>query len=70
MIGRQPAFDIRDHGRILVRRAVQNDDELSNAIMDAAMASQRVWSPQEVDALNAQLDRCPFTIKVWLARLP
>ncbi len=69
MIG-QPAFDIHAHGRVLVRRAVRNDDELCDAIMDAAMASQRAWSVQEVDALNARLDASKLTVKTWLARLP
>lgn len=67
MIG-QPAFDIHAHGRILVRRAVQNDDELCDAIMDLAMASQRAWSVLEVDALNAKLDRSRLTVKTWLTR--
>ncbi len=45
MIG-QPAFDIHAHGRKLVSRAVHNDGQLCDAIMDLAMAHKRAWSVQ------------------------
>ena len=68
MIG-QRAFDIHAHGRKLVRRAVQIDGQLCDAIMDAAMGSQRVWEPSAINALNAQLDGCKLTVADWLTTL-
>ena len=69
MIGR-PKFDIHEHGRKLVRRAVVLDDELCDAIMDAAMGSQRAWEPSAINALNDNLDACDLTVSEWLAGLP
>ena len=67
MIG-QPKFDIQDHGRKLVRRAVVLDDELCDAIMDAAMAHKHAWSLQEANALNDKLDACEMTVAEWLQK--
>ena len=61
MIG-QRAFDIHDHGRKLVRRAVVLDGDLCNAIMDLAMGSQSAWSLLEANALNDELDACELTV--------
>ena len=72
MIGERPKppFDIHAHGRKLVRRAVQIDGQLCDAIMDAAMGSQAFWEPSAIKALNDKLDACDMTVAEWLTSLP
>lgn len=65
MIG-QPAFNIHDHGKRIVRRAVAIDGELQDAIMHVAMGSRTRWTIEEIDALNDALDACTLPLSQWL----
>ena len=55
----------------LVCTAVQKEGELQDAIMDLALAAreQHVFTPQELDEINAELDRCRDSIALWLDEL-
>ena len=69
MIG-QPQFNIHDkpHGRKLVRRAILMEGDLCDAIMHLAMGPKREWSPNEITALNDELENCDLTVSQWLQR--
>ncbi len=67
MIG-QPQFNIHSHGRKLVRRAILIEGDLCDAVMDAAMGSKCEWSPNEIAALNDELENCKLNISQWLER--
>lgn len=64
----RPAFDIHDHGRRIVRRAVQREGDLQDEIMRIALG-QREWTHSELVALNEELDNCDLTITEWLKRM-
>ncbi len=59
-------FNIHDHGRRIVRRAVAQDTELADAIMHLAMGSRTRWTIQEIEALNTELDDCNLPLDEWL----
>lgn len=59
-------LDLREHGRLLVRRAVQRDDAIAEALLDLAAGDQREWTPQQWDALLTELDASDMTIDEWL----
>ncbi len=64
-------FDFEEHSRKLVRRAVLTQENqpttpLCEAVMDVAMGSKVEWTPAEIDALNAELDRCRLNVGAWL----
>lgn len=54
------------HGRLLVRRAVDRDDEVSQTLLDLAAGDQREWTPQQWDALLSELTGCDMTIEEWV----
>ena len=69
MIGQQtrtPADILEDHGRLLIRRAVDRDDEISQAIFDIAAGDQTVWTLGEWAALLTDLQSCDMTISEWV----
>lgn len=65
----QPAFDIHDHGRKLVRRAVVLDGDLCNAIMDLATAHRAAWTLSEIRAVNDELDACELTVAEFVSTI-
>ena len=44
---RTQAERLRDHGRLLVRRAVLRDDWIADALLDLAAGDKQQWTPQE-----------------------
>jgi hypothetical protein len=42
---RTPAERLRDHGRLLVRRAVKREDWITDALLDLAAGDQQQWTP-------------------------
>ena len=67
MIGAPATTDkLRDHGRLLVRRAVHRDDWISNALFDLAANGQTEWTVPQWDALLTELDRSDMTIDEFL----
>ena len=66
-----PELDPVDHlrseaGHLLVRRAVDRSDWISDAILDIA-AGQRVhWTPQDWNTLLTDLRRSPGSLADWL----
>ena len=65
---RHTPFNIHEHGRRLVRRAITVPGELSDSIMHLAMGTKREWTINEIEALNAELENCNLTIGQWLER--
>lgn len=61
---------IEQNGRRLVCRAVEKEGELQDAILVVAMRDKLEWTPEEVEALLAQLDRCTTRLSVWLSEQP
>lgn len=53
-------------GHLLVRRAVDRDDWVSEAVLDIATGNQRLWTPKQWSALLKDLRRCPGTLDDWL----
>ena len=66
----QPAFNIHDgrHQRKLVRRAILVEGDLCDAVMHLAMGAKGEWTPNEIAALNDELENCKLTISQWLQR--
>lgn len=62
----QPDNDLRDHGRLLVRRAVFRDDWITDALLDLAAGDQHEWTPQEWDTLLAEVSGSDMTIDEFL----
>lgn len=52
---RTPADRLRDHGRLLVRRAVNRDDWIADALLNIAANGQVEWSPQQWDTLLTEI---------------
>lgn len=65
MIGRNENR-IEDHGRIKVRRALERDDWLTDAILDLAANGQRDWTPAEWFDLLMDLETSDMTISEFL----
>ena len=61
-----PAAILEDHGRLLVRRAVLRDDEISQALLDLAAGDQTEWTPQEWFDLSMELENSDMTISDFL----
>ena len=57
---------LREHGRLLVRRAVKRDDWIADALLDLAAGDQTQWTPQQWDALLTELAASDMTIDEWL----
>ena len=53
-------------GRLLVRRAVDRNDWISDAIFDIAAGSKLNWTPQEWKALDHDLHACRLRLNDWL----
>lgn len=54
-LDRTPADRLRDHGRLKVRRAVNRDDWIADALLNIAANGQTEWTPQQWDALLAEI---------------
>lgn len=65
MIG-VPANDITAYGHLIVRRAVQRDDWISDTIFELAAQGRSDWSQQDWDTLLAELDSCNDKLADWL----
>lgn len=63
---RTPAERLRDHGRLLVRRAVLRDDWISEALLDLAAGDKQQWTPQEWFDLQMDMEASDMTIDEWL----
>ena len=53
-------------GRLLVRRAIDRDDWISEAIFDIAAGSKVHWTPQQWKALDHDLHACRLKLADWL----
>lgn len=60
-----PAEYLEDYKHLLVRRAVQRDDAVSEAIFTLA-DDKKEWTLEEWNTLLADLDKCDLTIGEWL----
>lgn len=58
--------DLRDHGRLLVRRAVKRDDWIAEALLDLAAGDKQEWTPGEWSELQTELAGSDMTIEEWL----
>jgi len=63
---RTPIATLEDHGRLLVRRAVHRDDDISQAIFDLAAGDRTDWTPGDWFELLIDLDACDMTIDEWV----
>lgn len=63
----QQQFRIHDHSHLLVRRAVQRDDEVADAIFDLASSGRLDWDVDSWDDLLNELDNTDKTVGDWLA---
>ena len=61
-----PADRLREHGRLLVRRAVLRDDWIGETLLDLAAGDQTEWTPQQWDALLRDIGESDMTIDEWL----
>ena len=55
-----------EHGRKLIRRVLLNDDWASEVIFDVAAGDRLSWTPQDWDAIVADLEQCDQTVNNWL----
>ncbi len=53
-------------GHLLVRRAISRDDAISEAICDIAAGDRIHWTPDDWDAVLADLDACKLRVNDWL----
>lgn len=58
--------ELANHGRLLVKRAVNRDDWISEALFDMAAGDQIEWTPQQWDALLTELARSDMTISEFI----
>lgn len=65
MIGK-PERNLRDHGRLLIRRAVLRDDWIAEEIFDIAAADQKLWTPEEWFTLSKELESSDLTVDEFL----
>jgi len=68
-----PAMDLEDarklcqrNGRRIVCRAVAKPGELQDAIMALALDGQLVFTHEELDRINGELDRCQESLADWM----
>ena len=59
---RPPGATLADHGRLLVRRAIDRDDWIAEAIFDIAANGKREWTPSEWEALLTEISGDDMTI--------
>lgn len=58
---------LRDEaGHLLVRRAVDRSDWISDAVLDIAAGDRKHWTPQDWRTLLKDLRRSPGTLAEWL----
>jgi hypothetical protein len=62
----QSPGDLRDHGRLLVRRAIHRDDWIADALLDLAAADQTDWTPDQWHDLEMELEASDMTIDDFL----
>lgn len=60
------AIPEQSNGKLLIRRIMQSESEIREAVQHLAMGSKRGWLPEEIDALNKFLDSCDLTLEIWL----
>lgn len=61
------AARLRDEaGGLLVRRAVDRDDWISDALLDVAAGDRRNWTLRDWKALLRDLRRTPGRVSDWL----
>jgi hypothetical protein len=65
MIGSKPR-DLTDFGHLLIRRAIQRDDWVAEAIFDLAANGQSEWTPRQWDTLLGSLRSSKQTVNDWL----
>ena len=61
-----PAEILREHGRLLVRRAVMREDEITDAILDLAAGDRTAWHIAEWFDLLMDLESSDMTISEFL----
>lgn len=61
-----PAEILREHGRLLVRRAVMREDEITDAILDLAAGDRTEWHIAEWFDLLMDLESSDMTISEFL----
>ena len=62
-----PVDRLRDEaGRLLISRAIDRDDWISQAVLDIAAGSRRDWTPANWRALVRDLKACQLRISDWL----
>lgn len=66
MMMRTNEHDLADHGHLLIRRAVNRDDWISDAILDLAANGQREWTPGEWLDLLTELETSDMTVSEFL----
>ena len=66
MIGAAKPRDLKDHGSLLVRRAVLRDDWIADAILDLAAGDQTEWTLEQWDTLFTDLKKSDLTVEAWL----
>ncbi len=55
-----------DAGRLLVRRAINRDDWISDAILDIAAGDREDWSTEDWNTLLSELQTCRLRLADWL----
>ena len=68
MYGKQrtPHDILNDHGGLLVRRVVERNDEVTDALFEVAIDGRKNWTHREADGLQNSLKRCDMTVRDWL----
>jgi hypothetical protein len=61
-----PDQQLSDYGHLLVRRAINRDDWISEEILELAANGQREWTVAEWGALLAELKASKMRLRDWL----
>ena len=61
-----PCDTLAEHGRLLVRRVAQREDETGEALFTLAAGDRTNWTPTEWQALLADLDADDRTVRQYL----
>lgn len=57
---------LSDCGGLLVRRVVERDDEITDALMEVATAGRTHWTYRDAERLVHSLKTCQLTVAEWL----
>ena len=66
VISTPPNHDLSSYGHLLVRRAIERDDWVSESIFNLAAGDQAHWTPEEWAPILTDLETCDDKLADWL----